>query len=330
MLFVLWVPLLVQFLVTLGLLAWLAFGHPMSRIGWLIRALLVACYIVTTGIGGLWLVFPWYTPLVYGALFLIALLRSLRHWDTLPAFPRSPRRLAGSAMTGALLIFSVGLAAYILSGWHTPSNAVELSFPLRNGTYLVVNGGGNELINAHYATLKGERFGPWRGQSYGVDIAKLNGYGLRARGVLPRQVGAYEIFGEPLYAPCAGKVLIAVDGVEEMTPPLVDRQHMAGNHVILECGGVWILLGHLQKGSVRVQDGNRLEMGQLIGRVGNTGNTGEPHLHIHAQLPGTESAPLSGEPLPIRFGERYPVRNARITAAPDQPAELTADHGRHE
>jgi hypothetical protein len=176
----------------------------------------------------------------------------------------------------------------------------------------VVNGGGNELINAHYGTLQGERFRPWRGQSYGVDIEKLNNLGLRARGILPKQVTAYEIFGEPLYAPCAGEVLIAQDGVEEMVPPRMDRQHMAGNHVILKCGNAWILLGHLQKGSLRVNAGERLEQGELIGRVGNTGNTGEPHLHIHAQRPGNADAPLSGSPLPIRFGDRYPVRNARI------------------
>jgi murein DD-endopeptidase MepM/ murein hydrolase activator NlpD len=136
--------------------------------------------------------------------------------------------------------------------------------------------------------------------------------GLRARGILPKQVTAYEIFGEPLYAPCAGEVLIAQDGVEEMVPPRMDRQHMAGNHVILKCGSAWTLLGHLQKGSLRVNAGERLEQGELLGRVGNTGNTGEPHLHIHAQRPGTADAPFSGSPLPIRFGDRYPVRNARI------------------
>jgi murein DD-endopeptidase MepM/ murein hydrolase activator NlpD len=107
-------------------------------------------------------------------------------------------------------------------------------------------------------------------------------------------------------------VLITQDGVEERLPPQMDRQHMAGNHVILKCGGAWILLGHLQKGSVRVHPGERLEQGEFIGRVGNTGNTGEPHLHIHAQRPGNVDAPLSGSPLPIRFGDRYPVRNARI------------------
>lgn len=312
MLFVVWVPLVLQVLVALGLLAWLAFGGLASRTGWVLRSVLVACYLIATGVGGLWLILPWYTPVIYAGLFLLALLRSRRRWESLPAFPGGAVQIAGTALVGALLVLTVALGSYILTGWRTPPDAVELSFPLRSGTYLVVNGGGNELINAHYGTLQGERFRPWRGQSYGVDIEKLNSLGLRARGILPKQVTAFEIFGEPLYAPCAGEVLIAQDGVEEMVPPRMDRQHMAGNHVILKCGSAWILLGHLQKGSLRVNAGERLEQGELIGRVGNSGNTGEPHLHIHAQRPGTADAPLSGSPLPIRFGDRYPVRNARI------------------
>jgi hypothetical protein len=312
MLFVVWVPLMLQVLVALGLLAWLAFGGAASRTEWLLRSVLVACYLMATGVGGLWLILPWYTPVIYAGLFLLALLHSQRRWISLPHYPGGAVRVAGTVMVGALLVLTVALASYILTGWRTPPDAVELSFPLRSGTYLVVNGGGNELINAHYGTLQGERFRPWRGQSYGVDIEKLNNLGLRARGVLPKQVTAYEIFGEPLYAPCAGEVLIAQDGVEEMVPPRMDRQHMAGNHVILKCGNAWILLGHLQKGSLRVNAGERLKQGELLGRVGNTGNTGEPHLHIHAQRPGTADAPLSGRPLPIRFGDRYPVRNARI------------------
>jgi hypothetical protein len=323
MLFAVWVPLLVQGLMPLGLLAWLGFGRPRSRTGWVLRALLVACYIVATGVGGLWLIFPWYTPLVYGGLFVLAVLRSGRRWNAMPPLPQTALSVAGTAGVGVVLVFATGLSAYILTGWQAPPDAVELTFPLRGGTYLVVNGGGNELINAHYATLQSERFRPWRGQSYGVDIEKLGPWGLRARGLLPKRLASYEIFEEPLYSPCAGEVVVAKDGVDEMTPPAMDRQHMAGNHVILQCDGAWILLGHLQKGSVLVHQGDLLQQGQLLGRVGNTGNTGEPHLHIHAQRPGSAEAPLSGEPLQIRFGDRYPVRNARIKAPPsdsEQPA----------
>jgi hypothetical protein len=46
--------------------------------------------------------------------------------------------------------------------------------------------------------------------------------------------------------------------------------------------------------------------------VGNSGNTGEPHLHVHAQRPGSASAPLGGAPLQILFDGRFPVRGDRI------------------
>jgi hypothetical protein len=60
--------------------------------------------------------------------------------------------------------------------------------------------------------------------------------------------------------------------------------------------------------------GDSVDVGEPLGRIGNTGNTAEPHLPIHAQRPGTGDAPLSGEPLPIRFGATYPSRNTRIRA----------------
>ena len=41
---------------------------------------------------------------------------------------------------------------------------------------------------------------------------------------------------------------------------------------------------------------------------------GEPHLHVHAQLPGLTEAPLGGDPRPIQFNGRFPVRGDRVEA----------------
>ena len=87
---------------------------------------------------------------------------------------------------------------------------------------------------------------------------------------------------------------------------------MAGNHVILRCGDAWVVLAHLRQSTVAVHPGEPVDIGALIGRAGNSGNSDEPHLHIHAQRPGSTDAPLSGEPLAIRFGATYPVRNVRL------------------
>lgn len=62
---------------------------------------------------------------------------------------------------------------------------MSLAFPLESGRYLVINGGSNISTNAHLETLDAgvPRYRTWRGQSYGVDLVELDGFGLRARGV---------------------------------------------------------------------------------------------------------------------------------------------------
>ena len=105
------------------------------------------------------------------------------------------------------------------------------------------------------------RFRTSRGQSYGMDIVKLDAFGL----------GAHDV-----------------------------------------------LLGHLQPGSVQVRAGASVAVGEWLGSVGNSGNTSEPHLrahvHAHAQRPGPVGAPLGGDPLPLLFGGRFPVRGDRIVS----------------
>lgn len=312
--FSLWLPLVSQFVVPISLLAWLAFGRHGTRARWISLAALVATYVLAIGIAGLWLVLPWWLSFAYGALLMWSIVRSSRRSHR-EAF--RPRVFLGRAVTvsiGALAVLLVGIVGVALVGRRPPGQPIDLALPLRGGTYLVVNGGSQVLINAHVSTLEGKRFAPYRGQSYGVDLVRINGAGLRVWGVLPAVPAAYFIWGDPVLAPCRGRVVVAVDGAEDMPPPQADRTHMVGNHVILECGAVWVVLGHLRRGSVAAHAGQVVEPGQFLGRVGNSGNTGEPHLHVHAQRPGLATAPLSGEPVPVRLGGRYLVRNDRVRA----------------
>lgn len=305
-------PLLLQLLVPAVLLGAVALDPRPTRA----RSTLIAfaaCYLIAIGVTGLWLVLPWWMPWLYGGLLLAAAVRTTRPRIAAPTPTASwpSRLLVGVSVLGALGAATV--AATGLLGRRPPSSTVDLAFPFARGTYLVANGGMSPLINAHLVALQGEPFLPYRGQSYGVDLVKVDRFGLRARGLFPRDPAAYAIYGEPVVAPCAGRVVAAVDGVPDMHPPETDRSHMAGNHLLIACGPAWVLLGHLRRGSAAVRAGEHVRVGQHVGRAGNSGNTGEPHLHIHAQQPGTAVAPLGGEPRAIRLGGRFLARNDRVT-----------------
>jgi hypothetical protein len=309
--FPLWVPLFLQLLVPLALVAGLSLWRFRTRMGWLIGGCFAVVYIWALWVGGLWLVLPWYLPIVYAVLFVPALwlswrrLRDARGW---------PAQMTGRIALAAGAIATAVLAGVVVSGSADAPGppAIDLAWPLADGTFLVVNGGDSTFVNAHLATLTGERARPYRGQSYGVDIVRLNASGLRAHGVLPSDPAAYAIFDQPVVAPCDGSVVNAFGEAPDLAPPTVDRAHMAGNHVILDCGGTWVLLGHLKRRSVTVHAGDRVSTGQTLGRVGNSGNTTEPHLHIHAQTPGTFAEPLSGSPRHFLIDGEDLRRNRRL------------------
>ncbi|MCU0537510.1 MAG: M23 family metallopeptidase [Hydrococcus sp. Prado102] len=74
-------------------------------------------------------------------------------------------------------------------------------------------------------------------------------------------------------------------------------------------------VAHLLRGSVTVNAGELIKTGQAIAKIGNSGNTSEPHLHIHARKPSTSSSILGGEGVPIVFEGRFLVRNSLVYRA---------------
>lgn len=307
-----------QFALPLILIGWLAWAPARSGLGFAAQGFGSVAALAVMALRGIWLLPPWWAPFV----FAIALgLAAWRGWRRSRPFS-SVLPLAQGAWIVAVVFTVLGTTSTYgtvtaLRSRGTPAaGVVNLAFPLERGRYLVVNGGSNGSTNAHLETLDADvpRYRVWRGQSYGVDLVELDGFGLRARGVQPADPGAYRIYGARVLAPCAGEVIIAVDGLPDMQVPEVDSDHLAGNHVMLRCIDADVLLGHLQPGSVQVPAGADVVAGDRLGSVGNSGNTGEPHLHVHAQDEGPAGAPLGGDPRPIRFDSRFPVRGDRIVA----------------
>lgn len=307
---------LAQAAVPVALILWMALASPRSTSGFYMQFAASAACLWAAALLGIWLVPPWWAPWGFGAGLLAAAWLALRQRRPFAApLPRTPGAWIVAALFTAL---GVASAYGIVTAWRSrtvpPLPVVNLGFPLEPGRYLVVNGGNNSSTNAHVETLDASvpRFRDWRGQSYGVDLVQLDGLGLRAQGLQPADPRVYRIYGARVLAPCGGRVVLAVDGLPDMQVPQMDREHMAGNHVMLRCEQADVLLGHLSPGSVQVRVGDAVAAGVWLGSVGNSGNTGEPHLHVHAQRPGPVGAPLGGDPLPILLDGRFPVRGDRI------------------
>ena len=302
-----------QILLPLALLMWQWCGRCVSRTEWLLKSLVLAAYFPLTAVVGIGLLVPWYLPYGFAVLGVAASVAAWRGTGRGPAAPTgrwAARMRHGSWAAAAAFCFAV--LAWALSGYLPPGGpAVRLASPLKNGVFYVVNGGYSILINPHMKTLECDALRAYRGQSYALDIVKLNRYGFRAHGVWPRDLAGYEIFGEPVGAPCDGQVLFTENHLPDRIPPESDRQKPAGNFVYLECGAAGVLLAHLMQSSVAVAPGDRVRVGQQIGRVGNSGYSTEPHLHIHAQRGGGSDF-LAADPLPLQVEGRTLVRNSRI------------------
>lgn len=301
-----------QTLLPLTLVLWMALLPPRNLAGFWLLSVAAALLILIVALQGVWVFPPWWMPYLLALMLVAAVTWRLIRAPARPSLPSSRLGYLPVAVLVAIAGWSGAQSWAAISARHMPEGqAIDLGWPLASGIYLVANGGASPLINAHAALIDASHplHAGFGGSGYGVDLIAVNRWGFRATGIQPSDPSAYAIFGSPVLAPCAGEVALAVDDRPDMTVPLVDEGYPVGNHVLLRCDGIDILLGHFRQGSVRVAIGDSVIVDQQIGEVGNSGETGEPHLHIHAQLPCTPALPFSGTPVPIRFQGRFLVRN---------------------
>lgn len=257
-------------------------------------------YILLAGAWGI--VGYWMRPLIalgaIGAsvLFLVRLRCIPRNAEARLNYLRLGTYLAPAALFSAFLFFAV-------KGLVVPRESIDLRFPLDEGLYAVGQGGSSAILNYHQGVSN---------QAYALDISELGPLLMRARGLFPRDPAKYKIFGDTVFAPCDGEVVWTHDGLDDTRGAQREKEQPAGNAVAIECGGATVFLAHLQKGSVRVTEGERVAAGDAVGVVGNSGNTTEPHLHIHAEK-GAFAGEFSENPgLAMRFSGRFLVRGSLI------------------
>ena len=301
-----------QTILPLVLILWLAILPPHNRAGFWLLVVAATLLTLVAALQGIWVFPPWWVPYLMALLLVGAVTFRLTRATVRPWLPSGLLGWLGLVVFGGIAGWS-GVQSWqsLLARQMPDGPKLTLAWPLGPGTYLVASGGASASINTHAALLDPAQplHAGFGGSGYGVDLIAVDRWGIRADSVMPADPARYLIFGTPVLAPCAGQVVLAEDARPDMTVPEIDEGHPAGNHVLLRCGGFDILLGHFRQGSLRVAIGDSLAIGQQIGEIGNSGESAEPHLHIHAQTPGTPDAPYSGTPIPMQLEGRFLVRN---------------------
>ena len=188
---------------------------------------------------------------------------------------------------------------------------VVVGLPFRGSGW--VAGDSPNDFGTHRRTLipvRDDNGGPIVGQfhapeRYAIDWVKVDADAHRAIGPLNRNA-SYLAWGEPVVAVADGMISRTRDGLPEGTPPHNPPnptvETAGGNYVMQDIGGGhYAFYAHLQPGSLRVHEGQRVARGQVLALLGNSGNSSEAHLHFHVS---DANDPLMSEGVPYVF-DRY-------------------------
>jgi hypothetical protein len=220
---------------------------------------------------------------------------------SLPAGANVPRRLVHD--------FSLtydpdqGLPAQERSGLTNVARdrAVVIGSPLKGSRWVVVNGcctgpnGHRQAVNPiNGAFYVSERFA--------IDFAQLSVDKRLVQGD-PEQLASYPSYGADVISVAPGVVVRTKDGIADNIPvgslPPFSLETIGGNYVVVDIGeGHFAFYAHLQPGSLTVRVGDRVRQGEVLGLLGNSGNSDFPHLHFHVV---DSPSPLASDGLPYEF-----------------------------
>jgi hypothetical protein len=196
---------------------------------------------------------------------------------------------------------------------------VEIGPPLRGERYISADSCCDAVRHTRAAMPIDGR--AWISQRYAVDWEQLNASGTIYSG--PREkLESYAIFGQPALAVADAVVESVTDGAPEQTPGQyptnISPAAADGNAVILDLGQRrYALYAHLQPGSIKVHPGERITAGQVLGLVGDSGNSVVPHLHFQVS---NRPSSMASSGLPYEIREFEITGQVPGTAASDKTA----------
>lgn len=285
------------------------FRKPVSKLGLWTGTTVSVAVMIFLYLWGQWpLVGSYYgrfLPVVMAVVVIVFAVRGSKS-----SLPLWPPRIIGKAFVfifGALACLVLYMVISAIIGQRYPEPSVDLEFPLKGGDYYISSGGSSKIINNHMRDFP-------NAQEFAIDINKLGSAGGASSNILSSANENHHIFSMPVYAPCTGTIKEAVNDVADNAGASmnVDASDGSGNYLSLDCEKAVVSLLHLRFGSLLVKIGDRVEAGQVVGKVGNSGFSQQPHLHLHAAVQD-DAGNLIG--IPMKFGGRALSRNDIFTAA---------------
>jgi murein DD-endopeptidase MepM/ murein hydrolase activator NlpD len=201
--------------------------------------------------------------------------------------------------------------------------------PVQGKSWLVVNGCCGDT-GAHRGAIHPINGRLVDSQRFAIDWLQADAEGRLVVGD-PKDVRSWVSYGALVRAAAAGRVVAARNDLLDQVPGAlpdprtITVDNVDGNFVVLDHGqGIFTFYAHLQPNTVKVVRGDRVEAGQELGRLGNTGNTSAPHLHFHVMA---GSSPLGSDGLPFvlsKFDLAGVIDEAALDAALTGAASLPA------
>lgn len=203
---------------------------------------------------------------------------------------------------------------------------VVIGPPLAGGGWLAANG--CCTLNSHRGTMvpTGGRINA--GERYGIDWNKVDIDAEPPPGRVaasykgdPTKNEDYLAYGQPLLAVADGTVVNVVSDQPEAAPgetlPGLTMATAGGNVVMIDIGGgVFAFYAHMVPDSATVKVGDKVTRGQVIGKLGNSGNTSEVHLHFQLQA---SPAVFVGDNVPFEIDTLSVAGSFLGSGAPNDP-----------
>lgn len=171
---------------------------------------------------------------------------------------------------------------------HSATPVATVRLPMNEP--VVVGWGGDKIETNYHAIVPNQR--------WAYDFV------LPSNGAESWELGDYDIYGMEIVAPASGKIIAVHDSEKDVAPGKGNNDSIMGNYVYLQLEetGTYIVMSHLKQGSVKVKRGQYVTEGEGVAEVRNSGNSSEPHLHIHHQRQNPEETNMFlTEGLPLYF-----------------------------